>query len=67
MKGYKIRGKESEKIFYPKRLFRQSHTQSFSSSCLPESLDLLPVFVPVFKLELNPIVKCFVSTEMAES
>ena len=25
MKGYKIRGKESEKIFYPKRLFRQSH------------------------------------------
>jgi hypothetical protein len=25
MKGYKIRGKESEKIFRRERLFRQSH------------------------------------------
>jgi hypothetical protein len=30
-------------------------------------LDLPPVFVPVFKLELNPILKCFVSTEVVES
>ena len=29
--------------------------------------DLPPVFVPVFKLELNPILKCFVSTEVVES
>jgi hypothetical protein len=31
------------------------------------SSDLPPVFVPVFKLELNPIPNCFVSTETAES
>jgi len=30
-------------------------------------IDLPPVFVPVFKLELNPILKCFVSTEVVES
>jgi hypothetical protein len=29
--------------------------------------DLPPVFVPVFKLELNPIPNCFVSTEVVES
>ncbi len=29
--------------------------------------DLPPVFVPVFKLELNPILNCFVSTEVVES
>ena len=29
--------------------------------------DLPPVFVPVFKLELNPIVNCFVTNEVVES
>jgi hypothetical protein len=57
------------------------HDQSLSSSelhpsqmmaklqtiILSEPLDLPPVFVPVFKLELNPIPNCFVSTEMVES
>ena len=31
------------------------------------TVDLPPVFVPVFKLELNPILNCFVSTEVVES
>ena len=34
---------------------------------IQEQVDLPPVFVPVFKLELNPILKCFVSTEVVES
>ena len=28
---------------------------------------LPPVFVPVLKLELNPILSCFVTTEVVES
>ena len=29
-------------------------------------VDLPPVFVPVFKLELNPIPNCFLSAEAVE-
>ena len=39
MKGYKIRGKESEKIFNPKRLFRQSHTHG-SSQVIDQSMKI---------------------------
>ena len=39
----------------------------FAAAEAGADLDLPPVFVPVFKLELNPILKCFVSTEVVES
>jgi hypothetical protein len=32
-----------------------------------DQIDLSAVFIPVFKLELNPIPNCFVSTEVVES
>ena len=34
---------------------------------VPSGPDLPPVFVPVLKLELNPILSCFVTTEVVES
>jgi hypothetical protein len=46
-------------------VFLSSSVQLFGS--LISLIDLPPVFVPVFKLELNPIPKCFVSTEAVES
>jgi len=109
MKGYKIRGKTSEKIFRRKRLFRQIHNKSLvkkttfplsttirslswltdvkppsfglpaplpgffqdvsvpSAAQEPAHTDLPPVFVPVLKLELNPILSCSVTTEVVES
>jgi hypothetical protein len=42
------------------------HVRPFGIFQLLQS-DLPPVFVPVFKLELNSIPNCFVSTKMVES